>query len=137
MKRVSQSSSCGVSMSVRTLLCILVASVCVRADLNDVFARMDKTAHSFKGMTADIRQTVHTAIVNDDSNNDGTIKLKRVKPGDTRILVDYTKPDLKTISVDGSQVKIYLPKANIVQVYDIGNKRAALDQAMLLGFGAT
>lgn len=105
--------------------------------LSDVFARMDKTAQSFKGMTADISQTAHTAIVNDDSTEKGTIRLKRNKPGDTKILVDFTSPDAKTVSVDGGQVRIYYPKAKLVQIYDIGSKRAALDQAMLLGFGAT
>lgn len=127
----------GVSSNVRTIACLLLAAAVSRADLNEVFARMDKNAASFKGMTADIKQMVHTAVVNDDSTENGTIRLKRASRNDTKILVDFTNPDAKTISVDGQQVRIYLPKANVVQVYDIGNKRAALDQAMLLGFGAT
>lgn len=127
-----------VLQSVKALACLFAAVAALHADpLGDVFARMDKTAQTFKGMTADIRQTAHTAIINDDSIETGTIRLRKAKPGDTRVLVDYTKPDPKTISVEGQEVKLYLRKANVVQVYDIGNKRAALDQAMLLGFGAT
>jgi outer membrane lipoprotein-sorting protein len=104
--------------------------------LPDVFARMDKSAKGFVGMAADIRQTTHTEIVNDDSTQSGTIKLKRVKPTETNFLVDFTKPDAKTVAIAGGEVSIYLPKAKSVQIYDLRAKRAALEQGMLLGFGA-
>jgi outer membrane lipoprotein-sorting protein len=111
---------------------------CLAADpLSEVYARMDKEAQVFKGMTADLTDLVHTAIVNDDSTEYGSIKLKRAKPGDTRILLDFTRPDKKAVAVEGTEVKVYLPNANVVQVYDASSKRGALDKALLLGFGAT
>ncbi|MGD1071281.1 MAG: outer membrane lipoprotein carrier protein LolA [Bryobacteraceae bacterium] len=118
----------------------LLASLtfCLAADpLSEVYARMDKEAQVFKGMTADLTDLVHTAIVNDDSTEYGSIKLKRAKPGDTRILLDFTRPDKKAVAVEGTEVKVYLPNANVVQVYDASSKRGALDKALLLGFGAT
>lgn len=105
--------------------------------LSDVFARMDRESQAFKTMTADLTDLVHTAIVNDDATEYGSIKLKRDKPGDTRILLEFTRPDAKAVSVEGTQLKVYLPKANVVQVYDASSKRGALDKALLLGFGAT
>ena len=103
--------------------------------LSDVYARLDKLAPNFKGMTADLKDLVHTAIVNDDTVNSGSMKLKRAKPNDTRILLEFTSPDPKAISVEGVQIKIYLPKANVIQVYDASTKRGAVDQALRLGFG--
>jgi outer membrane lipoprotein-sorting protein len=105
--------------------------------LSDVYARLDKLAPTFKGMTADLKDLVHTAIVNDDTVNSGSMKLKRAKPNDTRILLEFTSPDPKAISVQGVQIRIYLPKANVVQVYDASSKRGAVDQALRLGFGFT
>jgi len=138
MSGVSKAKLRSVTSTVKPFFCILAFSTALLADpLGDVYARMDKTAQTFKSMTADIKQTVHTAVVNDNSLENGTIKLKRAKPGDTKILVNFTDPDPKTSSIDGREVRIYLPKSNVVQVIDIGKNRAAVDQAMLLGFGAT
>src|SRR6266566_8144059 len=61
--------------------------------LTDVFARMDKTAQQFKSIAADIRRTVHTAVINDDTVENGTIKVKREKGRETRMLIEFTGPD--------------------------------------------
>jgi outer membrane lipoprotein-sorting protein len=105
--------------------------------LTEIFARLDKSAAGFRAMTADVKQTVHTAIVNDDSAENGTVKLRRAKPGDVRILLEFTTPNRKTVSVDSDQCRIYLPKANTVQVYDLRSRREVVQQGLLLGFGAT
>ena len=128
-----------VSTSVGTrIFAVLLAAIPLTAQtLPDVFEKMDKSAKVFSAMTADIRQTAHTAVVNDDSTQSGTIKLKRVKPTETNFLVDFTTPDPKTVAIAGGEVSIYLPKAKSVQIYDLRAKRAALEQGMLLGFGAS
>ncbi len=105
--------------------------------LADVFARLDKAASGFKAMSADVRQNVHTELVHDDSAENGTVKLRRAKPGDTRILMELTNPNQKTVSVEGDQIRIYLPKAKTVQVYDLKSRHNAVQQGLLLGFGAT
>jgi outer membrane lipoprotein-sorting protein len=105
--------------------------------LADVFARLDKTAVGFKGMSADVKQNVHTELVHDDSVENGNVKLRRPKTGDTRVLMELTSPDHKTVSVENDQVKIYLPKAKTVQVYDLRSRHNAVQQGLLLGFGAT
>jgi len=105
-------------------------------NLNAVFTKMDATSKGFTSIASDIRQTAHTAVVNDDSTESGTFKLRRAK-NETRILIDFTTPDAKTVSITGSEANIYLPKAKTVQVYDIRSKKGLVDQFLLLGFGAS
>lgn len=105
--------------------------------LDDAFARMDKTAQQFKGVVADMKRDVYTAVINDHAMDMGTIKVKREKSRDTRMIIDLTSPDAKTVSLDGPSVSVYLPKSKVVQVYDVGAKRSLVDEFLLLGFGAT
>lgn len=107
------------------------------AALNDAFAIMDKTALQFKGVTAGIRRDVHTAVINDDAMDMGSIKVKREKSHDTRMLIEFTGPDAKIVSLDGTNVSVYYPKIKTVQIYDVGSKRSLVDKFLLLGFGAT
>jgi len=115
----------------------LGASVLGPSVLNEAFARMDKTAQQFKSVTADMKRDVHTAVINDDAMDMGTIKVKREKSHDTRMLIEFTGTDAKTVSVDGASVSVYLPKSKLVQVYDVGGKRGLVDKFLLLGFGAS
>jgi len=105
--------------------------------INDAFARMDKTSVQFKAVVANMKRDVHTAVINDDAIDMGTIKIKREKSRDTRMLIELTSPDVKTVSLDGPSVSIYLPKSKVVQVYDVGAKRGLVDEFLLLGFGAS
>jgi outer membrane lipoprotein-sorting protein len=105
--------------------------------LSDVFAKLDKAAATFKGMKANVVQTVHTAVVNDDSIENGNVKLRRAKPGDTRILLEFTNPDPKFIALEGDEGRMYLPKQKVVQVYDLSSRRNVVEKGLLLGFGST
>lgn len=128
----------GVNLCKLTICALVAGSASLSGQsLADAFGKMDKSAVGFKTMMADVRQTAHTAVVNDDSTESGTIRLKRVKAGETHILVDFTTPDAKTVSIAGGLVSIYLPKAKSAHIYDLRNKRSVLEQGMLLGFGAS
>ena len=116
-------------------LAILSAAAASAQSMDAVFARMDKAAKQFKGVSANIRQMVHVAAVNDDSFDNGTMKLKKEK-GDTRILVEFIQPNQKSVAIGDGEVRLYMPKARVVQVYDLRNKRATVEQGLLLGFGA-
>jgi outer membrane lipoprotein-sorting protein len=104
--------------------------------LDAVYARLDKSSQQFKGVAADIRRDVYTAIVNDHTIESGTIKVKHEK-GVTRMLIDFTGRDSKTVAFDGATVSIYYPKIKTVQIYDVGDKRSLIDQFLLLGFGSS
>jgi outer membrane lipoprotein-sorting protein len=119
-----------------TIVCALAIPLSAQS-LDDIFARMDKTAAQFKAVTADIKRVVHTAVINDDIIETGTIKVKRDKPHETRMLIELTKPDPKIMWFGGTEASVYYPKIKTVQVYDIGAKRSLVDQFLLLGFGAT
>ena len=104
--------------------------------LNSTFAELDRAAPSFKAMTADIKRVIHTAAINDDSNDDGSMKLKRTKK-DTKMLIVFTGKEAKTVSLEGQTFKIFYPKTNTIQYWDLGKNRSLVDQFLLLGFGAT
>ncbi len=107
------------------------------AEMNAAFARLDKTAQQFKAVTADIQRDVYEAVINDHEKDMGTIKARREKTHDTRMLIDLTSPDAKTALVDATSVSVYYPKIKTVQVYDIGARRGLVDKFLLLGFGAS
>ena len=119
-----------------TLAAALCATLTAQS-LSGVMARIDRTAPQFKSMTANIKRDVHTAIVNDDTIESGTIRFKRVKAGETRALIAFTGPDAKSVAFDGATVSLYYPKIKTVQIYNVGDKRSLIDQFLLLGFGAT
>jgi outer membrane lipoprotein-sorting protein len=115
----------------------LIATSLAAQSLDEVFARMDKTAQQFRAVAADIKRTVHTAVINEDAVETGIMKVKREKSRETRMLIDLTAPDAKTVAIDATTVSVYFPKIKTVQVYDITGKRALVDRFLLLGFGAT
>jgi outer membrane lipoprotein-sorting protein len=115
---------------------ILADPACAQS-LDAVFARLDKSAQQFHAVIGDIKRNVHTAIVNDDSIENGTIKVKRDKNGVTRMLIDFTGADAKSVAFDGATVSVYYPKIKTVQLYNVGDKRSLIDQFLLLGFGVS
>lgn len=104
--------------------------------LSDFMARMDKSAPQFKSMMADMERKVHTAIVNDNSMDNGTIKVKRDK-AETLLLIELKGPDARAVSLDGKDAMVYYPKIRTAQQYNIGEKKDLIDDFLLLGFGNT
>jgi len=106
-------------------------------DLGGVFTRMDQAAPIFKGMRADIKKVAHTAVLNEDTVDTGTIVVKVPKPHDFHMLIDLQQPDKKAIGINGTLVEMYYPKANEVQAKNVGKvHKAELEQFLRLGFGS-
>ena len=106
-------------------------------DLAAVYARMDEAAPRFKGMRADMKKVSHTAVINEDATDVGTIVVKVPKPHDYRMLMKFDQPDQKLVGVAGTKIEVYLPKANEVQQYDVGKgHKAEVEQFLKLGFGS-
>jgi len=104
--------------------------------LGAIFEHIDAAARNFKGMTADISNTEHHALAPDDDDvSTGTMKVLRVKPGLTRLLIDFN--GARSLSFDGREGKMYNRNTKIVDVKDLGDKQSLIDQFLLLGFGAT
>lgn len=126
----------------KAILCAAALAVLSSAawgadDLGAVFARMDQAAPKFKGMRAKMERVSHTAVLNEDSTDTGTIVVKLPKPRDYRMLMNFLQPDKKVVVVAGTKAEIFLPKANEVQVCNFGKgNRAEVEQFLKLGFGS-
>jgi outer membrane lipoprotein-sorting protein len=123
------------------LLAVLcsVASFCLQAQSAEaVLARMDRAAPSFHAMTAQVKMTTHTAIINDTNVESGTFKMQRLKNNETRAVLDFSgQADARQIGFLGRVVRIYYPKLNSYQDYDLGKNTDVLNQFLLLGFGTS
>jgi outer membrane lipoprotein-sorting protein len=121
-------------------LCIpalLALPVVWGAELDQALARLDRASQGFKGMQASVRVVSHTAVINDTTEESGSITIYRPKPKDTRMLVEFTKPDPRTVAFASRKLQMYYPKILTVQEYDLGKQSALIDQFLLLGFGST
>lgn len=113
------------------------AALAAGGPLESTLAKMDAAAGPFKGLSADIKRVHHTAVINEDSIDEGSILIKRPKPHDTRMFFDIKKPDAKQVAFDGRKVEEYFPVSQIVQEYDVSKYRSMVDQYLLLGFGSS
>ncbi len=106
--------------------------------VKDVLARMDKAAPGFHAMSADISMATHTAIIDDTTNETGTLRMQRLKGQDVRAELDFSGgSDARKIGFLGKIVRIYYPKLNTYQDYDMGKNTDVLNQFLLLGFGSS
>jgi outer membrane lipoprotein-sorting protein len=101
--------------------------------LADILKQVDRGAKEFQSLTADVERTKVTVVVNDHSTESGQIRVRR----DSKMRIDLTSPDPRTILRIGDKLYIYNPKIRRVEEYDLGQHRALLDQFVLLGFGTT
>ncbi len=98
---------------------------------------MDQGAQGFKGMVADLKRITHTAVLNDNTEETGSVRMKRVSARDVRIRIDFLTPDQFTVVFRGRKLEKYFPKIRTVQEYDLGKQRQLVDQFLLLGFGTS
>jgi outer membrane lipoprotein-sorting protein len=97
---------------------------------------MDQSAQSFRSLSGSMHRVQFTAVLNESSAMDGTLRLRRVNKT-TMGVVEFQPPDPRTVFVDGKNIQIYYPKANTVEFYDASKYVANIDQFLLLGFGTT
>ncbi|MBY0506628.1 MAG: hypothetical protein K2X03_22095 [Bryobacteraceae bacterium] len=117
-------------------LFLLLAAPGLAATLESTLAKMNANSGTFAGMTATLKRTQHTAIINDDAREGGRIAMKRTK-GKVAVLIDFTEPEAKAFSYRDKRVEMYLPKINTLQIYDTGKFDTALTQGLLIGFGTS
>lgn len=121
--------------SLLALLCVFAAGA---ATLEETFTRIDKAAATFRGFKADIRKVSHLDAINEDTVDNGTIAVRRAKPQELSMLVDFKDPDRKIVGLSGKKAEIYYPKNNSVDQYDLSKEyKLMAQQFLLLGFGST
>jgi len=98
-----------------------------------VLALIDQTGKKLIDLSADIKQTKVTLVVNDTSTETGKLHLKRTK-NNNRTRIDYEKPEAKVLLIDRGKVLIYEPKIKRLQEVDLGKDRAQAE-FLLTGVG--
>ena len=119
--------------------CLLTAGIVLRAEsVEEILARMDKAAPTFHGIAANVQMTTFTAILSDKTEEYGTLKMQRLNSGDVHAIIEFSGgSDARTIAFLGKTVRIYYPKLNQYQDYDLGKNSNILNQFLLLGFGSS
>jgi outer membrane lipoprotein-sorting protein len=101
----------------------------------EIFSRLDQSAGSFTGATANISVTTHTEPIDKDDTQIGTFIVKRISPSEFRFLINFSGKDAQAIALQGRTFQIYYPKLNLVREYDIGKYKDVAQKLILLGFG--
>jgi outer membrane lipoprotein-sorting protein len=120
------------------LLCVFVASSLLAADKLDrdvVLTHMDQAAGQFHALSAQLTYTRVTVIVNDTTTENGNIYFQKEKNGSFKILMEFTNPESKTVLLRDGKARIFRPKINRIEEYDVGKNRERMEQFLLLGFG--
>src|SRR5258708_31976086 len=81
------------SMPLRyALTALLVTAIAPAETLQDVKDRIDKSAASFKSLTAKVQKLTYTAVIRDTVTESGTLAVKKEKNGEIRVRMEITKP---------------------------------------------
>jgi outer membrane lipoprotein-sorting protein len=104
-----------------------------KSDLKEVLQRMNDAAKHLKTVTADLDYTTVTVLVNDRDTETGKFYLRN--PKNPEMLIDFEKPDPKTILFRHNRAEIYYPKMNRIEQYDLASHSGLVQHLLLLGFG--
>jgi len=106
-------------------------------DLQDLLARMDKAAATFKAMTAQVTYVTHTDVLNEDNTETGTAIMQKVQPGEVKGRVDFVNPDPHIVVFEKRHVQRYFPKIKTLEVWDLEKNGEQLDKFVMIGFGTS
>jgi outer membrane lipoprotein-sorting protein len=116
---------------------LLATALHAAVSTDDVLRQMDQSANKFTGLSADLTRVTYTKVIDERTTEQGSILLKKLGARDLQVLIDFVKPDAKTVAFRGRKAEVYYPKLKTVQEYDIGKQRGLVDQFLLVGFGTT
>jgi outer membrane lipoprotein-sorting protein len=131
--RRMRSAACALLIASLIGICLPGRAAQGALTLDDLFKHIDREAKQFRTLTADVERTKVTVVVNDRAVESGQMAVRR----DGKMRIDMTSPDPRTILRDGDHLSIYNPKIHRVEEYDLGKRRALVDQFLLLGFGTS
>src|ERR1700742_3338232 len=123
--------SCVISLSAGTHHGAALPAQAAPATTEAVLSTMDKAAAGFRSLQGDLENTKYTDVVKDTSVEKGHIFVRK----DSKMRIEITDPDPRTILRVGDSLFVYTPKIKRVQEYDLSKHRAMIDQYVLLGFG--
>lgn len=121
-----------------TLIAFIAAAAAIPKDsLQDLTARMDQAAGQFESMSAKVLYTTHIEVINDTSQESGTVLMKKVRADEVAGLIRFDKPNQRTVLFKERTAEVYYPNIKTVQIYDLGKHGEQLDQFLMIGFGTS
>jgi len=104
--------------------------------LDQVFAKMDEVATTFRSSQADIERTHVTVIVNVKDVATGKFYYYR-RGKDPRVKMELTKPSIEVALVDKGKMQLYTPAIKQVKEAALGKHQNMLEMFMALAFGTS
>jgi len=101
----------------------------------EILARLDRTAPAFRSAKAQIRSVEHTAVIDEDDIETGTITIRRADPSSLQVRVDFTSENARTAVISGKKAEVYHPKINEIQEWNLAHYRDIAQKFFALGFG--
>ena len=101
----------------------------------EILARLDRSAPAFKAAQAAVRTVMHTAVINEDETQTGSMTIKKDAPRKLRFLIAFTGENAFTAVLGAQTVEIYRPKIGEIEEWDIRKYRDMAQRLFLLGFG--
>lgn len=80
--------------------------------LTGILKKMETAHANLKSLRAGIVQEKHNVQIDVSDTDYGTLIYKPGAPGQTRLRIDYTKPDTRVAAVVGDNVVFYQPRIN-------------------------
>jgi len=117
-------------------LALAATLTCAAEPLDTILARMDSSAKTANSFASKLKWSEYTKSIDDLYEQTGSIALHRVK-GRVMGRLDVEKPNQFTWHFMGDTWEKFLPKANMVEVYQVTKLSKSSDQYLLLVFGAT
>jgi outer membrane lipoprotein-sorting protein len=118
----------------RLLIFALAAGFAAAEPLEAILARMDAAAKTSNSFAANVRWQEYTKVLKSTDEQSGALKLKKSRGGVVGRL-DIEKPSPFTWHFSGNNWEKYLPKANVLSVYQVSKLAKSTDQYLLLVFG--
>lgn len=118
----------------RFLLIALAAGLVSAEPLEAILTRMDAAARTSNSFSANVKWAEYTKVLKSTDTQNGALKLKKVR-GRVTGRLDISDPVAFTWHFTGESWDKYLPKANVLQVYQSAKLSKSTDQYLLLVFG--
>lgn len=119
-----------------SMLALLLAPFAAAEPLDTLLERMNQSAKTAKSFTADLHWTHYTAVLDLKEESTGEIRLQK-KGANTIGIVDFKSPNEKKAIFAPGTFQQYLPKANVLEVYELGKQAKMVDRYLLLVFGVS
>ena len=102
-----------------TVLAAALPPAVYAESLEAILARMDRAAKDFRSVSATLKQSDYTAVIQDLSPLEiGQLRIRHTRNG-LNAIVDFTNPETKKIVFKGDEAQMYYPKANSLQIVDL------------------